>query len=89
MTPLEAMAAGKPVVAVQEGGFSESVIDTVTGRLVEATPEGIIGGMLEIAERGGEYYRDACRKRAELFDVPVFIGKIREVIRDVNTRSDS
>jgi glycosyltransferase involved in cell wall biosynthesis len=89
MTPLEAMAAGKPVVAIQEGGFLESVVDEVTGRLVEATPEGIIGGMQEISERGGDYYRDACRKRAEQFDVPVFAGKIREVIRDVRAGSRS
>jgi len=83
MTPLEAMAAGKPVVAVREGGFLESVVDTVTGRLVDATPEGIISGMQEISGRGGEYYRSACTQRAEEFDVTVFMGKIHEVIRNV------
>jgi glycosyltransferase involved in cell wall biosynthesis len=83
MTPLEAMASGKPVVAVQEGGFLESVLDNVTGKLVTATSEGIIEGMQEISERGGEFYRDACRKRAEQFDIPVFSRKIKEAIREV------
>ncbi len=34
MTPLEAMAAGKPVVATRNGGLPEIVLDGVTGRLV-------------------------------------------------------
>jgi glycosyltransferase involved in cell wall biosynthesis len=89
MTPIEAMAAGKPVVAVQEGGFLESVVDKVTGRLVLATPEEIIKGMQEITERGGIYYRDACLERAQQFDVPVFIGKIRSVILDVSAEQHS
>jgi glycosyltransferase involved in cell wall biosynthesis len=34
-TPLESMACGTPVVAVREGGYKETVIDQVNGRLVE------------------------------------------------------
>jgi len=83
MTPLEAMAAGKPVIAVREGGFLESVVDGITGYLVAATPEGIIEGVQKISTNGGSTYRDACRKRAEQFDVPVFVRKIREVMLDV------
>lgn len=89
MTPLEAMAAGKPVIAVREGGFLESVVDGVTGSLVTATPEGIIVGMQEISARGGESYRNACRRRAEQFDVLVFVRKIQEVMHDVDSGEDS
>ncbi len=35
MAPLEAMACGTPVVAVKEGGMQETVLDGVTGYLVE------------------------------------------------------
>jgi glycosyltransferase involved in cell wall biosynthesis len=35
MTPLEAMACGVPVVAYAAGGLAESVIDGVTGTLVQ------------------------------------------------------
>jgi glycosyltransferase involved in cell wall biosynthesis len=38
LAPLEAMAHGTPVVAVGEGGVSETVIDGVTGVLVPRDP---------------------------------------------------
>jgi glycosyltransferase involved in cell wall biosynthesis len=38
MAPLEAMACGTPVVAVGEGGVRETVLDGITGWLVERDP---------------------------------------------------
>jgi glycosyltransferase involved in cell wall biosynthesis len=35
LVPLEAMACGKPVVGISEGGVKETVVDNFTGRLVE------------------------------------------------------
>lgn len=42
MAPLEAMACGTPVVAVAEGGVRETVIDGVTGWLVERDCEAFV-----------------------------------------------
>lgn len=39
ITPVEAMAAGTPVIAFNGGGFKESVVDGVTGVLIEGTDE--------------------------------------------------
>ncbi|MFV1916867.1 MAG: glycosyltransferase [Patescibacteria group bacterium] len=39
MTPVEAMAAGTPVIAFNGGGFCESVVDGVTGILIDDTDE--------------------------------------------------
>ncbi len=42
MTPIEPMDTGKPMVAVREGGYLESMIDEETGLLVEANIESIV-----------------------------------------------
>jgi len=39
LVPLEAMACGVPVVAVQEGGFVESVVNGKSGYLIARNPE--------------------------------------------------
>jgi len=39
MTPVEAQAAGTPVIAYNGGGFKESVVDGVTGILINGTDE--------------------------------------------------
>ncbi|KKT72955.1 MAG: Glycosyl transferase group 1 [Candidatus Collierbacteria bacterium GW2011_GWB1_44_6] len=39
ITPVEAMASGTPVIAYNGGGFKETVVDGVTGILIEGTDE--------------------------------------------------
>lgn len=39
LVPLESMACGTPVVAMKEGGYRESVVDEITGFLVDREPE--------------------------------------------------
>lgn len=48
LVPLEAMACGTPVVGVREGGVRESVIDGVTGLLVERDPEAFAEAVIRI-----------------------------------------
>ncbi len=79
MVPLEAMASGKPVVATREGGYAESVVHNVTGKLVGPTVEEIKNAVLEVS-RNPEKYKKACIKRAKLFDKPIFIRRIRKEI---------
>jgi glycosyltransferase involved in cell wall biosynthesis len=79
MAPVEAMASGKPVVAVNEGGFRESVVEG-TGRLVSADAGSLSKAVREISE-SPESYRKACIRRAKEFDVRVFVKKIKSEIR--------
>ena len=79
MTPIEAMAAGKTVVAVKKGGYLESVVDGVTGMLVEADVESIAKA-IDIISKNPEVYMDACRERARMFDKSIFIKRMMEVI---------
>lgn len=79
LTPLEAMASGKPVVAVNEGGFRETVVHGKTGLLVDADRDEIARAVEEIA-KDPERYKDACIKRAKEFDISVFLDEIHSLI---------
>jgi glycosyltransferase involved in cell wall biosynthesis len=80
LTPVEAMAARKPVVAVDEGGFRETVTADV-GMLVDADPGRIATAIREVSA-DPERYREACLARAGLFDRSVFEDRIRRVVKD-------
>lgn len=86
LTPVEAMASGKPVVAVKEGGFVESIVDNVTGKLVEPMVEDIVEAVSQISESGCAGYSDVCRARAAIFDKDIFIDGFKSEIEDVIKR---
>jgi glycosyltransferase involved in cell wall biosynthesis len=82
MTPVEAMASGKPVIAPNEGGYRETVIDGITGRLLDdIDPEKICHAVKEIGEHP-EQFKDECLKRASDFDTSRYILKIRNIIEN-------
>lgn len=82
MTPLEAMASGKPVVAVDEGGFRESIVNGKTGYLVDANIKDVVEAVRKISANP-ERFKKFCFERAKKFDVSVFEKEIRKVINDV------
>ncbi|MCD4703600.1 MAG: glycosyltransferase [Methanosarcinaceae archaeon] len=85
MTAIEAMAAGKPVVAVAEGGYLESVMDGMTGVLVEPNVKSIRNAVKDVSHNP-DRFKEACMKRAMEFDSQTFIRKMREEIQRI-TRS--
>lgn len=48
LTALEAMASGVPVIAVNEGGFTESVMDGKTGLLIEADARSLYDAIISL-----------------------------------------
>jgi glycosyltransferase involved in cell wall biosynthesis len=71
IAPVEAMAAGKPVVGFRGGGVSETVIDGVTGVLYEdQSPAALISAIERLG--GLELDREAIRNQARRFDSSVF-----------------
>jgi len=79
ITPLEAMASGKPVVATKEGGYLETIIDGVTGILVQPDIDEICSAVRKIS-KFPEEYKLACIHQASKFDYKIFKNKIQDLI---------
>jgi len=78
IVPLEAQACGRPVVALGRGGACETVIDGVTGVLVEPGEEALADGLRRAAATGWEPRR--IREHAERFGRDRFVTKIEQAI---------
>jgi len=80
MTPVESMAAGKPVVGVAQGGLLETVLPGETGFLLEPdpTPAGLAKAVLGLTPERAAAMRPACEARARVFAEPVFLERMRE-----------
>ena len=79
ITPLEAMACGRPVIAYAKGGALETVQENSTGIFFqEATEEGLMAAV-DIFERMSFTIPEA-RRRALEFSRPTFKRRIQEFI---------
>jgi len=79
MTPIEAMASGKPTIAVKEGGYLETIVDGSTGLLIEADETALINAV-KIISMDPEKYQKECLDRAKDFGIPSFIKQIVNII---------
>lgn len=83
MSPVESMAAGKPVIGVEEGGLLETVIPGETGILISSPPhdEAIIEAVGELTSLKALTMKDACQQRAQLFNKSEFFRKIDKYLQ--------
>ncbi|MBA1146042.1 glycosyltransferase [Ectothiorhodospiraceae bacterium WFHF3C12] len=82
MSPVESMAAGKPVIGVAEGGMLETVVDGETGVLLSAdpSPEALVEAVRGLSPEAARAMRPACEARASQFSVERFLGRMRKII---------
>jgi glycosyltransferase involved in cell wall biosynthesis len=81
IAPVEAQAAGRPVIAYAAGGALDTVREGVTGNFFhEQTPEALIKAIKEFDETG--YAPAVIRRHAERFDKRVFKERISEFIKE-------
>jgi glycosyltransferase involved in cell wall biosynthesis len=78
LTPLEAMASGKAVVAVNEGGYKETVTE-LTGFLVNPEVKAIMNAVRSVAENPSRF-KDACIARSQEFNLIQFRLKMEEAV---------
>jgi glycosyltransferase involved in cell wall biosynthesis len=83
LTPVEAMAAGKVVLATDEGGYRETVRDGETGWLLPAEAGAFVAKIRALDDATLRAMRPACEGRARAFDEDRFVarmGRILEVV---------
>lgn len=85
ITPVEAQAAGTPVIAYNGGGFKETVIDGVTGVLIDSTDENSIKSAVDRFSKM-KWDRRKIQKNAERFGKELFVRRIRGVITKTRRR---
>jgi len=80
LTPVEAQAAGRPVIAYAKGGALDTVIDGVTGTFFyDQSPEALAD---EVAAFHAEDYDPrAAREHAETFSIEEFKQKFEHLVR--------
>jgi glycosyltransferase involved in cell wall biosynthesis len=82
ITPLEAMAAGAPVIAYAEGGACETVTPKTGILFKRQTVEALCEAVMDL-ESGRKYFlENECRARAAFFTEERFKAEIRAVIED-------
>ena len=76
--PIEAMASGKPSIAVKEGGFVETIIHGKTGILVDQPYVKNLAAAIKNFDRY-KFDPKLCRKRAEMFSEERWIKNLKAV----------
>ena len=82
LTPVEAMASGKPVIATNEGGYKETIINDLTGKLIEDIDAEKLARAVDEIGKNLEKYPSVCQQQAEKFDTKVFVQKVKDMIND-------
>jgi len=86
ITPLEAMAAGRPVIALGAGGALETVVppggaEPATGLFFERqTVEDLVAAIQRLESGAVRFETKVLRRRAESFDRPLFKERVERYI---------
>lgn len=79
ITPLEAQASGRPVIAYGKGGALETVVDGETGLFFkEQTVDSLKNSIYKFQSMN--FNKNIIRKQAERFDEKIFRQKLKEYI---------
>src|SRR5205807_138052 len=84
IVPVEAMAAGLPVVAFGQGGVTESVQQEHGILFPKQTVPSLYNALLDLGKK--EFKTEALKARAKEFDVSRFRNEYKEAVRDASER---
>lgn len=82
MIPLESMAAGKPCIATNEGGFRETIIHKKTGFLVDDPnkTENVIAAVKWMTPYKCAAMRKSCEQQADKFSEKIFLKRTKKIL---------
>jgi glycosyltransferase involved in cell wall biosynthesis len=82
ISPVESMAAGKPVIGVAEGGLLETIIHNKTGFLIENTVNSVelMSAVEQMTAEKSLSMRKACENRAQLYRTDLFLQQMEAVL---------
>jgi len=89
LTPVEAMASGKPIIAPNEGGYKETVINGKTGVLIDDINVDKLKDAIEKlsdelkSKKNQQHFKTECQKQAKKFNKEIFMKKINEKLEEV------
>ncbi len=83
ISPVESMAAGKPVIGVAEGGLLETMVHGETGWLLPPDPgvEQVVEAVLRMDRQTAHAMRRPAEQRARLFTRERFFEQMRRVVQ--------
>ena len=86
ITPVEAQAAGRPVIAFRGGGYLETVVDRKTGIFFDKlTVEDLISTLRLYDDTYHHIIKpEACRHQAKKFSKEEFKKKMLKLVRRIN-----
>jgi glycosyltransferase involved in cell wall biosynthesis len=85
MVAIESMACGIPVIAVDEGGYKETVIHGKTGVLLPAefSVYDLMSTIEVVTPKKSLTMKEDCIKRANEFSLEGFMGRIRHTLENI------
>lgn len=81
LTAVEAMAAGKAVIAPRQGGYKETIVDGQTGFLLNNLSSSAINQAMRRIKAKPDVFRQPSLNQATKFDTDVFIKQIKTLAR--------
>lgn len=81
LSPLEAASFGKPTAALRDGGYLDTIAESVTGVYFERPDvDGVAAAVDELI--GAEWSSESIRKHAEGFSEERFVARLREIVEE-------
>jgi glycosyltransferase involved in cell wall biosynthesis len=83
LTPVEAMAAGRPVIAYKRGGVIESIIDGKTGFFFDKpTADSLADAITKFEQSNSQNSSQDCRAQSLRFSKDIFQKEIKKAVND-------